>query len=80
MKRYNLIVREPRAKLRCHNGVLTIESPFEEQRVGLRRIERLCLNYRARCDIKDVIAMARIFPVYFIDYRGAIVARVSFQV
>ena len=80
MKRYNLIVREPRAKLHCENGSLLIRTPFEEQRVGLRRIDRLFINYRARCDLKDAVAMARLFPVYFIDYRGAIVARVSFQV
>ena len=80
MKRHSLIVRNPKSSLSLEGSRLVIRTPLEEQYVGLRRIERIFVNYRAHFDMKDAIALARSIPVYFIDYKGIIVAKVSFQV
>ena len=79
MKR-TLIVREPKAEVIYKTSHIVICTIYEIQYIGLNQIMAIYLNKEIKTPMKDIIALAKNIPTYFIDSYGTIIAKVSFEV
>ncbi|BDY11968.1 hypothetical protein [Hydrogenimonas cancrithermarum] len=75
MKR-TLVVKEPKAKLIVKESSIEILTFYERQYVGFEQIRAFYLHQDIDVGIKDVLTLSKMFPVYFIDKRGYILAKI----
>ncbi len=76
----SLIVKDAKAKVRYLGTAIEVKSLYGDTVVGFRHIRYVYLHQDIDITIKTAIRIARKVPLFLIDKRGKIIARVSFDV
>ncbi|GEM_PF-3597666 len=72
-----LIVKDPKAKIRVFSTHIEVVTFYEKQYVGFLHIKAIYLNKNISLFISDALKLSEQFPLYFIDSRGTILAKIS---
>ena len=80
MKRRALIIKNANAKVLFKDSCIEVITVYEQQCIGVAQINGIYLHHNIRLQVKEMLAMAKKVPLYFIDGNGTILAKVSFQV
>lgn len=79
MKR-SVIVKDPKAHVFFRGTAIEVKSMFGDTIIGFHHITQVYLHQNIDLPIKQAIQIARKVPLFFIDKRGKIIAKVSFSI
>ncbi|WP_457608187.1 hypothetical protein [Nitratifractor sp.] len=71
-----LVLRDPRIRLKLKDRHLKIARGKERFVIALRHIDALYIHMRVEISLATCVKVARLVPVYLIDSRGFIRARI----
>lgn len=74
---HSVIVKDPKAIVRCLATAIEIKSFYGDTIVGFQHINCVYLHQDIDIKVKTAIRIARRVPLYFIDKRGKITAKIS---
>lgn len=79
MKR-SVIIKDPKAHLFYRDTAIEVKSMFGDAIIGFNQITHIYLHQNIDLPVKQAIQIAKKVPLFFIDKRGKIIARISFAV
>lgn len=79
MKR-SLIIKDPKAYLFYRETAIEVKSIFGDAIIGFNQITHIYMHQNIDLPVKQAIQIARRVPLYFINKRGKIIAKISFGV
>ena len=80
MSKHALIIKESKVQIHYKTSHLHIVSPFSEQYIGFDKIYGCYINQNIKIDLDVIMKISKKVPLYFIDKKGTIIAKISFQV
>lgn len=78
--KHSLIVKDAKAHIFYRGTAIEVKSIFGDTVIGFNQITHVYLHQDIDITAKQAIQIARKAPLFFIDKRGKIVAKVSFRV
>lgn len=79
MMKKTLIIKDSSTTIKVYSSYMIIASPSQSVVVAFRHIKELYINKTILLTPSQLLRMASVFDVYFIDHHGYILATIRLQ-
>ena len=80
MMKRALIIKEPSTKIAVKSSHVETVSLYETQYIGLNQLYGVYIAQEVTVNVKALVALAKVLPVYFTTAEGKLLSKVSLQV